>query len=348
MELATHDSVASLSDLTDFRHLQPGPAPARANKSKISKNRFHSWVDRYELQSLRDGPTASGDNTFFYHRRELKPHQVAVLASRRQGLTRFDSRNTTRLATRQRWPTDCDEGRELARSAARLPSDDDRGRRPPSLERQQAFCDGATTKKRQRLTTLDADDVELDTADLYRLGLLYDDEHERGSGFDLDTIVHDEPVYKLNVRHAKRGRKPANGFEKHHYDVASLPLDLSFAALGDDETLARYLISPDEDELLATVSTPSASQARRAADSPTPLITVIHELDDDTINVDEVSSRSLHAPRESEFPDLVSDNDNDDENEDWALLKDDDDDEEDDDGEGGAAPGNPDAWIVLG
>ena len=338
MGLSLEDPASSLSDLTEFRHLPPAPALPKADKTKISKARFFSWVDRYDLQSQREGETSDGTNTVFYHRRELRPHQIALLAASRRRPTHLDGRNAPRLAARRRWPGECDEGRDLARSAVRLPSDADRGRRPPSLERQQAFCSAATSKKRQRV--LDADDADVDTAELYRLGLLYDDEHERGSGFSLDAIVHNEPVYKLNVRHAKRGRK-TKAFERP--DVAALPLDLSFAAFGDDDALARYLISPDEDELAAAGPASSTSQTQRATNSRTPLITVIYELDDGE-NPDETSPRSFHVPRENDFPDLVSDNDNDDDNDDWALLNN----KTDGDEDGGATPGNPDAWIVLG
>ena len=43
-------------------------------------------------------------------------------------------------------------------------------------------------------------------AELYRLGLLYDDEHERGEAFSLDRIVRDEPVYSVRVRRPRSGR----------------------------------------------------------------------------------------------------------------------------------------------
>ena len=346
MGLALQDSITSLPDLTEFRHLPQGPALPRADRSKISKNRFYSWVDRYNLQAQREGDTADGYNTVFYHRRELRPHQIAVLAnSRRKGINHLDGRlnaggSRPSGRSRRRWAGDRDEGRELARSAVRLPSDADRTRRPPSLERQQAFCETATYKTPQWAENVD--DSELETAELYHLGLLYNNEHERGAGFGLDAITHDEPVYRLNVRHSKRGRK---GKVLEHIDNTALPLDLSFAALGDDDALAQYLISPDNEELACTAPAESTSQSRRNTGTRTPLITVIYELDDED-NVEEASARSLHIPCEKDFPDLVSDNENDDDNEEWALLKDDDSNTNEEDGS--ATPGNPDAWIVLG
>ncbi|KAK7750717.1 hypothetical protein SLS62_007417 [Diatrype stigma] len=71
----------------------------------------------------------------------------------------------------------------------------------PRLERQGAFRI-PTTWRDPDAPPLDADD---ENRDLYRLGLLYDDEHLRGPGFSLDIIVHSEPVY--SVRPARRMRK---------------------------------------------------------------------------------------------------------------------------------------------
>lgn len=136
----------------------------------------------------------------------------------------------------------------------------------PSLERQEAFRDPTTSKNNSRASSVartgslsrgdtftynnnnnNGSQGDLEVAELYRLGLLYDDEHVRGSGFTLDVIVHEDPVYA--VRPAKRRRH--GGSRKRAESLfsevpAELPLELSFAELGKDEVIARYLISnPD-------------------------------------------------------------------------------------------------------
>lgn len=76
-----------------------------------------------------------------------------------------------------------------------------------------------------------------ETARLYRLGLLYDDEHERGSGFTLGAIMHDDaPAYTLDVREARRRGKrerPVSSPAFSHADTA------------DDEALAVSLAEAD-------------------------------------------------------------------------------------------------------
>ncbi|CAK7224147.1 hypothetical protein SBRCBS47491_005449 [Sporothrix bragantina] len=135
-------------------------------------------------------------------------------------------------------------------------------RRPPSLERQGAFRAASTTKKQMMspasrpapsITPSVKDDP--DVAELYRLGLLYDDEHERGAGFGLDAIVHNAPLYTVSTA-SRRGRRTrgkeaeAFAFEDIGFDDDLPPLDLalSFANLGDDAALARFL----QDEEMAT------------------------------------------------------------------------------------------------
>lgn len=106
--------------------------------------------------------------------------------------------NRRQKATKNyRWTNDSEDGAALARSRIWLPSDG--CRQKPRLQRQEAFRVPETVYK--------SDFIEND-ADLYRLGLLYDDEHLRGSGFNLDAIVHSDIVY--NVRPVKRARKRTN------------------------------------------------------------------------------------------------------------------------------------------
>jgi len=226
---------------------------------------------------------------------------------------------------RQDWDLEASEGRDLALGSSR---------RPPSLERQEAFRDGRTSKKRACL--VGADDFG-DDADLYRLGLLYDDEHERGSGFTFDAIVRNEPLYRLNVRPIKRGRRAAisaPSFSHRH----GLPLDLSFAAFGDDEAIAQFLISPEESELkyeedANETSTASAGEVLR------PSMTAIYELEPDgSTSFTLQNSTTSISPRTTShslantaleavnLPDLISDNDhdndkNDDETNDWEIVQ---------------------------
>ncbi|KAK8848904.1 hypothetical protein PGQ11_015384 [Apiospora arundinis] len=129
--------------------------------------------------------------------------------------------NQTNRATRQRKPTTNrgtqwypyeqsyyidgggDDGIALARSDVPLPGDGGR-RTKPRLERQEAFRGPSVGG------FVSSDDVVESDADLYRLGLLYDDdEGNQGSGFSLDAIVHEEPLYvvRLSRRKQKRGSR---------------------------------------------------------------------------------------------------------------------------------------------
>lgn len=158
----------------------------------------------------------------------------------------FDSiklNNTRPIRNRNVWAGAEDEGLELARSSVPLPSD--RLQRHPSLGREDAFCDATTFKGRGTVTVRRLPTVELDEdaqiAELYKMGLLYDDNEKSTAdlGLTLNNITHEEPVY--SIRPAKRTKKLHNktrGFEE------PLNLDLSFADLGNDDDLARYLVSP--------------------------------------------------------------------------------------------------------
>ncbi|EQB55723.1 hypothetical protein CGLO_04338 [Colletotrichum gloeosporioides Cg-14] len=140
----------------------------------------------------------------------------------------------------QQWRSDqTDEGRELAAlDGVSVPGETPQRRRTPSLERQGAFRLPGTTRSR-----IQQDEEGLD--ELYRLGLLYDDEHLRGEGFELGSIAHPEPEY--TVRPAKRARG-SQAQRRSYEDDLQLALDLSLAELGRDESFARYLCSPDLDE----------------------------------------------------------------------------------------------------
>ncbi|KAF9873070.1 hypothetical protein CkaCkLH20_09580 [Colletotrichum karsti] len=131
------------------------------------------------------------------------------------------------------------EGRAIAAlSGVRVPGEAPQLRRTPSLERQGAFRLPGTTKGQM-------DQEQRDVAELYRLGLLYDDEYLRGEGFELGSIVHDEPEFAM--RPAKRARRTRSQRRSYEDDL-QLTLDISLAELGRDESFARYLLSPDLDE----------------------------------------------------------------------------------------------------
>jgi len=138
---------------------------------------------------------------------------------------------------------DEDEGRDLAHSEIPLPSDRFRLVRRPTLEREEAFRDASTAKGKVRVrrdpTARDNDDEQV--AELYRMGLLYDDSDRRAVGedtvFNLNSIQHEQPVY--SIRPAKRARKGTKaGYNLH--------LDLSFSDLGDDTAIAQFFPSNDD------------------------------------------------------------------------------------------------------
>lgn len=187
-------------------------------------------------------------------------------------------------------PLDTARGRSRPKPRSRSSS-------PPSLSRQDAFRDSRTTKKRSYRTTSAAasaatakvvangevpevrssaeDSVEDlyrlgllhnndgdDVQQLYQMGLLYDDAYERGFAFTFDAVDHNEPLYKLDVRPTKRGRKSRVGSHSSDTITSAAPIDaeeesiqlelalnLSLAAFGEDKQLAAFLISPSESEI---------------------------------------------------------------------------------------------------
>ncbi|KAK1676911.1 hypothetical protein BDP55DRAFT_661028 [Colletotrichum godetiae] len=238
MGLRLHSSSDALDlDLTQ-RYLSPGP-------SQVSRPRPHAHYNGAYFHP--DGSIALT--------RELADHKLPLLdliltanhqkRARRHRQTR---RGQTPRSSRQ-WRTDeTAEGRNLAYSGHRIPGEH---RRTPSLEREDAFRDPRTTKA--LLYPEDAPDI----AALYRMGLLYDDEHLRGSAFGLDVIDrYSEPEYTM--RPAKRACKSKTQQIPYDDDV-QLALDLSLAELGRDESFAQFLCSPDLDELPSSDKSDSSS-----------------------------------------------------------------------------------------
>lgn len=144
------------------------------------------------------------------------------------------------------------EGRDIAaEGSALLPLRDMDRRRGQELQQCDGQCrvddDGDDEERSGCDDDGDDDDGHADEDDdvreLYRMGLLYDDEHERGSGFTLDAIAHDTastPLYTLTVRdrdrdHHRRGKRTqqAQDWDNISADVAS------------DEALAAFLAEAD-------------------------------------------------------------------------------------------------------
>lgn len=247
------------------------------------------------------------------------------------------------------------EGRDLSRSSQSLP-------RRPSLEREEAFC-GERPAKKRCLPEDDTDASDETVQELYRLGILYDNPHERGERFTFDAIVHDEPLYNISVRHSKRVRKGHRAARQvahgsWHY---ALPLDLSFAALRDDERLARLLMAPDPGELVSPAElnrwTAARAVCRRSGEPEVaagPSVRVVYELQTelsanstrstsrDDRTVAETQSKSQSLPATQDFPELLTDSEHDDaDGVEWEVL--DNNSESSSDGAAG-----PEAWVVLG
>ncbi|KAF4444407.1 hypothetical protein F53441_11131 [Fusarium austroafricanum] len=217
------------------------------------------------------------------------------------------------------------EGRDLAHSKVPLPSDRFRLVRTPSLEREEAFRDASTARGNvylgRKMPMTEDDEV----AELYRMGLLYDDEQDRGEGFNLDSIKHEEPVY--SIRPAKRSRKTkrAQSFSFNQ----PLDLDLSFTDLGGDQTIAQLLSPPPSDDGTLPDSTPSSR-------SFAPL-RVIYEVDgsNPSFDVDTSQPPDLVSDMLSDY-DCFSDSELDDVPSQREVIVD------------SVAPPGSDAWVVLG
>ncbi|KAI2623947.1 hypothetical protein GGS26DRAFT_214965 [Hypomontagnella submonticulosa] len=203
-----------------------------------------------------------------------------------------------------RWVSDDDDGRDIAADpSVVLPSDYSRSK--PKLERQEAF--------REPKRWWSHSDIVEDDADLYAMGLLYDDDHAHGSYFNLDTIVHSEPVY--SVRPAKRAKK-------QHQDTSYLHVDLTLSLLGSDMDVQGFL-APHLEEFVVPVEEIPIPQ-----ESPKDQTHLAPSYRDAALStIDELPESSTHsfnarAPEASEFPDVVSDSKGEEDTLDWALVQD--------------------------
>ncbi|KAJ6445709.1 glucosamine--fructose-6-phosphate aminotransferase [Purpureocillium lavendulum] len=129
------------------------------------------------------------------------------------------------------------EGRDMAADAADLLPRHVDGRRRREMQQK----DREQREAEDAGVGLDGEDKDLhDLYELFRLGILYEDEHERGPGFTLDTIPHDtadEPLYRVTLRDRRRprrrsapsgGKQPQRSEEHAADDVTS---DAALAAL---------------------------------------------------------------------------------------------------------------------
>ncbi|GKT88816.1 LOW QUALITY PROTEIN: hypothetical protein Ct61P_06666 [Colletotrichum tofieldiae] len=222
MGLALHNSSDAL-DLTQ-RYLPPAPRRPR-QRAHYNGAYYHA-----------DGSIVLN--------RELAEHKLPlldlVLLSNHQKVGQLHRQTRRRQicrSTRQWCIGEVAEGRTLALSGQKLPGE--QRRRTPSLERQEAFRDARTTKS----LTYPQDAQEV--SELYRVGLLYDDEHLRGSAFGFDAIDRTEPEY--TIRPARRTRKTKAAGVPYDDDL-QLALDLSLAELGHDESFTQFLCSSSLEE----------------------------------------------------------------------------------------------------
>ncbi|KAK1756506.1 hypothetical protein QBC47DRAFT_401409 [Echria macrotheca] len=301
-----------------------------------------------------------------------RPHHLALYNANvaRHRTPRQSIKSTSRpSAARLARFVDLDEGRDVARARdIRLPGE--YLRRPPSLERQDAFWDVRTVKQHtytshhssasyhrglKRTRSFDEDEerkLAADDAELYRLGLLYDDEYERGEGFGLDAIVHAQPLWRLAVSRppTKKG-KVGKGTRGRKEFRADLDLALSFAALGEDEALAAFLMAPGEDELVPTPAEEKMEVEARTGYSQQreTRLTVVYELEGD-VEAEEVEDYT-------QSPGVAADDCSAKEGEedyDWAFLdKVSTKEEEDDDNNTETTTANhavvvEETWIMLG
>lgn len=179
--------------------------------------------------------------------------------------------------------------------------------RCPSLEREDAFCDARTSKPRNarapRLVRPGDDDAQV--AQLYSMGLLYDEADAKmppTENLHLDDLHHNEPIYPIRkIRHPRRrGGAAKSGAAKARdgdYD-GPLPLNLSFADLGNDDDLARYIRGGWPSSPGADADKASGAHRRTASGQSEPPLRVIYEL---------ATARPSYDVDTSQAPDLMDD-----------------------------------------
>ncbi|KAK1833680.1 hypothetical protein QBC39DRAFT_328949 [Podospora conica] len=334
--LFLNESTSSILDSGDTPS-QSVP-PDRLPRSKHARRPFH-WsrpktYTRHRLASSTDPADAISVRP--HHRTLYVAHVARHRVPREPETVWWNANHLPRKAGSHFESRLGEEDVELARcDDFQLPGQP----RVPSLERQDAFCEGRRGVRLRKQAHLQCEEtrgrkrpVEVDDEELYRMGLLYDNEHERGEGFGMDMIERGPVEVRVVPARGRRGRKGRKvtfddttpAVDQDDKDAEweeerwKLDLALSFAQLGDDAALAAFLMAPGAEEKVVG----GAGRVTRRHEG----LTVVYELEED----------SCWTQR----PELEDE---------WAFL-DDTTTNERDDNEKSATATNPDtdAWIVLG
>ncbi|KAI1769906.1 hypothetical protein F4818DRAFT_434655 [Hypoxylon cercidicola] len=254
----------------------------------------HSSACSYRAHLARD---ESRRQAFRQHGRIGRPTRISKTHANRVAQPRKAH------VPHSRWGPDRDDSRQLA-ADPNLVLPGDRARKP-SLERQEAF--------HQPRSQLYHSDVVDDDSELYKLGLLYDDEHTRGSYFNLNTIVHSDPIYMI---------RPTKRAKKQRQASSYLYLDFSFSSLGSDSDVQQFMV-PDVHEIPSPLHDKPATKkgdedgATRKRSYRDVALSVIHELPENSkFSLESVVSDA------ADLPDLVSDEEEEEDClGDWAILE---------------------------
>ncbi|KAG5922976.1 hypothetical protein E4U61_004559 [Claviceps capensis] len=294
------DMATPSEDLAGHRPLKSAQKTPRHRRAMKSQHRSLSRLVRVNAKHLVE---SNQINVFPLCAEDHSQMDRACLRSHIQRDLRDHYNNVKKPASHDQTPRKVDrqdeEGRELAYSDIPLPSDHYRLIRRPTLERGDALQD-ASKGRIHVCRQPDFGNDDLQVANLYQMGLLYDAEQEHGSdSFTLNSIRHEEPLY--SIRPAKRDRKCAKAggrFDRR------LHLDLSFSDLGEDETLARYLLTltsadnADDNSIETRTSADAAQQLSREPAGLQPPLRVVYEL---------AGSSHSFSVDASHPPDLVTD-----------------------------------------
>ncbi|KAK0738908.1 hypothetical protein B0T18DRAFT_395124 [Schizothecium vesticola] len=258
----------SFSITEDGDTSSPPLPPDRGPRAKHSRRPFH-WsrpktYARHRLASSTDPADAVSIRP--HHRTLYVAHVARHRVPREPETAWWNAHHLPRKAGSRFENRLGDEDVELARCKDfRLPGQP----RVPSLERQDAFCEGRRGVGLKKQAQVQCErtrgrkrPMEVDDEELYRMGLLYDDEHERGEGFGMDMIERG-PVEDGDDKDAE--------WEEERW---KLDLALSFAQLGDDEALAAFLMAPGAEERVVG----GAGRVTRRHEG----LTVVYELEEDS------------------------------------------------------------------
>ncbi|KAI0857216.1 hypothetical protein F4860DRAFT_366190 [Xylaria cubensis] len=244
-----------------------------------------------------------------------RKHRQRPRAERSQVINHAQKGNHT---VRLGWdPDEREDGRRLAFDpTVVLPGE--RQRHMPRLKRQEAFHVPKTWD-------ISDTDIVVSDAELYRLGILYDDNgsgHIHGSGFCLDALTHKEPVY--SIRHTKRAKKSHYRRLPLSEENSHLSAELLSTYLGDEVAISRPMGDKEparlhHDDFGGTNQQQTSSTLRNVSAEPLSIIS-------------ELSESSIHSiPTEIDSIDLMSDQDEERCEElkedisysgDWALVSD--------------------------